>query len=405
MGYKHQLNKSNELKDVRHYITYDIETDGETNIHVIPLVSQDILDVQLVWDIFTNYAHGSLVFYDKTNMLSTIVIDSTMQYRIEATDKNDVFFSHSFDIVSYINEYNYDAKSSIRIDFIDPFYSYFNSLHISKGYNNIRVDEIISDVLSLAPFTIDKNTKFSKTKTTYKNFVIPGHRNFANFIANRENLDGFSFIQARRNIHIVNPEDLINPRVIDDCTQLPDGRKIIFINMQPDHQLAPYQVKTLKRLYANTLVTTQALPNVMEYKFDYSTKMMKENVNVKSKSINTFRKNVADNKQTILPELINTIGVKQSEVPNEYQNDKFYTFRLLENSKYEITTDGSFNLDILQVVGLSKTLNIKDYKIMDHLSNGLYYIIKIVDKFQGNNFNQIVTLGRSGYINAAKRQR
>jgi hypothetical protein len=324
-----------------------------------------------------------------------------MQFRIEATDKYGAFFSQSFDITSVTSEYTSMHKTAIRIDFIDVTYSYFTNLHISKGYNNKSITDIVNDVLNIGP-KMGITFKFSDTQKIYENMVIPGNRNFATFLNQREMLDGFSFITARHFSYILNPEDLKNMAKIPDMTRYrgKEGTKnIVFRDVSVDEGLEPYQIKSLKRLHADLFLTHATMPITIDYTFDYTNKGVKHDDNATAYNVTLSKKNhVADN-QTQLFTAINPLGVKLVETYNANQLPRFSTFKLLENSKYEIITDGTFNLDIMQVVGLVITKKVQYQTILDVMSSGFYYVIKIVDKIQGNNFSQIVTLGRAGFAN------
>jgi hypothetical protein len=405
MGYKHQLNEYNLVNEIKYYITYDKQnTDGTYGLVVIPLLGQDIIESQIVWDVTKQYAQGSVILQDKKNMLATLIVHNSMKLRIEAKDKWDITFNHSFNISSITTEYNTTSKSTIRIDFIDMYYNFFTNLHLSKGYNKVTMDEVLTDILNspLCPFENDKVLKFSETKTRHENLVIPNHRPFANFLANRELIDGFSYIYARDRSYILNPEDLVNPNKVVDGLQFPDPYKIIFKELQSVHKHLPYQIKSIKRLYADLFAVNSVLPVSNDLVFDYTKKVIKEGDTSTIKTVGDYQKNIADGNKTFVNSVLAPVGYKGREVLSEAQNNRFYSFKLLENSMYEIITDGTFMLDIMQVVGLNINMMMKDVEMKNYSTNGQYYIIKIVDKFQGQNFSQIVTIGRSGYMNGAK---
>jgi hypothetical protein len=402
MAYDHQLSTYNELKGIEYYITYDTLTSNGVKVEGKPLVTQDIVDCQITWDIRTNYADGYIVLFDKYSTLSELFAHKSMKFNIKAKDSLDVEFSHTFSVTSITSEYSIMSKSAVKIEFVDMYYNYFNSLFYSKGYSNVTTDVIIKDMLTcpLSPFSLTKSTVFSKTKLVHENIVVPAHRSFANFIANREILDGFSFIQARNHIFLLNAEDLNNSRKIPSMANVKNGAKVIFTDMQNDHKALPFQVKTLKRLYIDNFSTNSILPVIQENIFDYKTKCIKYNTNINKKAPAYYKKNLVDI-STYMSGALSTYGAKINEVYSSNTNDKFYSFKLLENSMFEITTDGSFILDIMQVVALDLDTLRYDVKLKATESNGLYYVVRVVDKFQGNHFNQIVTLGRAGYINGS----
>ena len=76
--------------------------------------------------------------------------------------------------------------------------------------------------------------------------------------------------------------------------------------------------------------------------------------------------------------------------------DRFYKFKLLETSLIEITVSGMFFYELFYKVGLELKSTIPGMKTQMPYVNGTYHILKIVDKFNGTNFNQIITLGRVG---------
>jgi hypothetical protein len=401
MALEHQLNNQNTLRDLRYYITYNVlNADNTSTLMPIPITNQNVIETQIVWDITTNFAEGVLFIKDDENVLSNIFVHHSMKIKIEAIDRFGVFFGHAFNIVNITSEMSDLSKSVVRIDFIDSIYYYMSNLFVNKGYNNITFDQVMSDILS----GTDKPMLFSTTKTKYENFVIPAHRPFANFLANRENIDGCSFIQGRDYMMLLNAEDLIDGTKVIDYTSdnIPKDSKIIFRDAQSDNDLIPYQIKSIKKAYLDAFNYNSVLPTIVEHKFDYTKKTVNRTEDVKYNNINNFKQNLVDYKTTILHGAIGNTGYKIREVKNFEQNNKFYSFKLLQNSMYEITTDGTFNLDIMSIVGLVVTLKQRHNSVIDKVSSGHYYITKIVDKFQGNNFNQIVTLGRSGYMYGAK---
>lgn len=397
MAYEHQLNEYNTLKGIEYYISYDIlDTDGTIASIVNPLVTQDVIECQITWDIRENLTEGHLLLMDKHGLISEMFVHNTMKLTIKAEDVNGIKFHASFAIASIDNEYSTSQKSGIRINFIDVYYNYFNSLYASKGYNNVTMDKVIDDMLNLAPMNITKSKRFSTTKKVYSEFVVPAHRSFANFISKREVIDGFSYINSRDHIYIINPEDLNDPKKIPDMVN-GVGAKIIFRDTQDDHKALPFQIKTLKRKYMDVFLSNMVIPTTSEYVFDYNTKTIKGQQNVKTPDY--YRSNNLFKDNTYMNSALSTYGSKQSEVSGVFTNDRFYSFKLLENSMLEITTDGSFVIDIMHVVQVYINTFKYDTKMRSTI-NGLYYVLRVVDKISNNNFTQIVTLGRPGFIHA-----
>lgn len=402
MALNHQLDNLNELKSLSYKIHYTYVENGITKLKPVDIGNQNVIDTQIVWDITTNHVEGTAFIIDEVNILYNMFVHHSLSFRIEAIDKYGVPFNYSFNIVNVISEAKDLGKYVVRVSFIDPVYAYFNDLYISRGYTNVRFDEVLSDILGPEDPNMFKRV-FSKTKTTYENFVIPGHRSFANFLANREAIDGCSFIQNRNGLCLLNAEDLNDGRKVIDYTSASFEAPIVFTDLHSNNELSPYQIRSLKRNQFNTLEYGTYLPAILEHTFDYSNKTInrKTSVNIKGHNINSFKNNLAEANDTLLATLAGGSEFKLSEVNNPEQNNRYYSFKLLHNSLYELTVDGTFNLDIMSIVGLMLHVKRKHNNEFDTASSGHYYITKIVDKIQGNHFNQIVTLGRAGYTQGA----
>lgn len=409
MSMNHKLSDYNSLQELKYYLTYEVYENNTLTLKPIPIADTNIIETQIVWDMFSPFAHGTCFIKDETNILSNLFLHYSLKFRIEAKDRFDIEFNNSFVITNISTEAFDSSKNMIRIDFVDTWYNYMSNLYISKGYNNVGFDGILKDVMS---FDINNNDdNFKKVYTTkspviHKNVVIPANRPFINFLLNKEMQDGIFYAYCRNRIILSDTNNLNNNTIIPNfiSTYFPVEKRIVFTDQKSDNKLLPYQIKSAKRLYFDATETNAVIPKIAEFIFDYSTKSINptKTDNVYFKDLNYFNNFHSDNSYTYMDGALLTTGYKYKETYNKFHNDRYYTYKMLHNSMYEISTDGCFNLDIATIVGFRPFSKNENTMLGDTLASGQYFITKIVDKIQGNNFNQIVTLGRSGYMLAAK---
>lgn len=371
------------LKKVGYAFTY-----GNKVINIDPA---NIVDAQFTWDANDMCVEGYVLFDDVYRVSEMLPPVNTILFRMSGTDFSGMTYEEKFVITRIEKQYSNNRKMSVMIELIDTAYYYLGNTYVSKGYNNIRIDQIAKDIVSnrsIFPNGItQKLINFYPTNNTYENMVIPTERPFTAFIKQKELTDGFSFYQSRKEIVMLSHDKIE--------THLPDiygnGEGIKFTFDDVDDTINPFKIKTLRFIPSDNLLFNAVLPDTMVYQFDQSNM---SNPDVRIKDVGRFSKTLGDD--STLLSMNSTTGFKRLEATNHDSIDRFYKFKLLENYLIEITVSGMFAYELLWKVGLELKSTIDGHKNMMPYVNGGYTILKIVDKYQGTSFNQIITLGRVG---------
>lgn len=390
------------LKQVGYYFSYFVEGKEKQ----IALEHANVVDVQINWDVNELCVEGYVIFNDtyRTTEIMPPMVD--IFFKIKASDftfdgKNNnskSTYEETFIITKMSREISNNKNLIVRVDFIDRLYFYMANTYLGKGYNNKKSTEVIESILTNKEGfgdigNISKRTlNINHSDIVYDGIVIPQHQPLTAFIKSKELKDGFSFFQSRYSINSLSHNKL--------NAYLPDlyqkGKGIVFTYDDNDAEYNPYKIKTIKFLTADTFMLNVLMPDCIAYEFNQDNM---SNPNKAFMNIANLAQDLDDS--STLTRLKATRGFRRTLVTNMDSIQRFYKFKLLENTLIEITVSGMFFYELFWKVGIDLKSTIDGYKgKMPHV-NGGYRILRIIDKFSGTNFNQVITLGRVGVENVS----
>jgi hypothetical protein len=298
------------LKEVSYFISvYEPE---ERNF---ALLAENVLDVQLTWTVSDIMVEGYAIFNDTTRISEVLPPLPSMYFKIVAKDRFDATFEQRFIITRIDKSYDNGQIASVRFELVDEYYFYFTNLYISKGYKNKTITEIIYDItrhpVLSQRFDVMKNAgklkpiNVFKSKEVYSEFVIPQNRSFANFIYNRELIDGFCYVHSRNNITLVNYD------MIGKATNLSEqGLKLTSSHI--NKHFSPFEIRGFNVVTMDRLTSNTVFPTTRLYSFDFQNKGVFFNENVFNKSGLLLE---SDIDSEIYLDNISTIGYKTIKLP------------------------------------------------------------------------------------------
>lgn len=389
-----------KLQSIR-YTFYNSSFDYDTDKLYEPDVA-NIIDCQIEWDSNELSVFGSIVFIDEYKVFSLFTPRADMLVRIRAkhilssTEKTDDF-DRTFVIVRIDKGIKNFTKEAIKIEFMDVLSFGMNNTYISKGYTKTKMSDIAKDYIqNVIPKAMESSGSFNqevfkKERITFKDsalthdqLVVPSNINFLSFMYAREYLDGFTLVNSKYVSGLYNSDEYYaNMKEIS----LQD---ILSFNTD---KYNPFYIKDVKMKTLDSVGSNLLVPDVMACAFDIRDKKhqfsLYTNAATKSALINgdiPYQSNI-------------TFGFKQTEhnIKNHSAiRSRLYKYKLLETNVLELITNGTFFIDLMRIVGVNIGNIISDIPSVNAQNSGNYMILKIIDKFNGLNFNQSITLGRVG---------
>lgn len=378
------------LKQVGYYFSYTVDGKEEA----IKIEHANIADLQINWNSTELFVDGYLIFKDTFRLTEVLPPVTNIYFKIKAydftwnnTDDGSSKYEESFIITRIERQLSANKDLTVRIDFLDKLYYYLSNTYVGKGYNSIKSTDVIKDILQEIPITPNRKLNILSSNVEYDNLVIPQNKPFVSFIKAKELSDGFSFIQSRYTLSTIS-HGIMN-KAFPSLYKNGEGLKFVYDDI--NNEANPFKIKTIKFLSSDNLLFNVALPDCISYEFNQGD--MSKPIR-KIKDVGGFSESIGDS--STLVKINSTIGFKRIEVSHQDGIDRFYKFKLLETSLIEITVSGMFFYELFYKVGLELKSTIPGMKTQMPYVNGTYHILKIVDKFNGTNFNQIITLGRVG---------
>lgn len=386
------------LKQVGYYFSYYVNGVEKT----IPMEHANVVDVQINWDSTDTCVEGYCLFNDAYRLTEILPPMSNIFFKIKAYDfswngsdlNGNAVYEEEFVITRMERQFSNTKNLTVKIDFIDKLYFGMANTFIGRGYNNKKSTEVIKDMVSsYFSDATKRKLNFYESEVTHDNLAIPQNKPFIAFIKAKELRDGFSFVQSRYSAYTISHNHIEN--YLPDLYQ--GGKGVKFIYDEYDTEMTPFKIKTIKFLSADNLMFNALLPDTIAYEFDQGNMSKPKTALL---DVGAVSKTVGDT--SVLSKLNSTKGFRRLEVTNQDSISRFYKFKLLETTLIEITVSGMFFYELLWKVGLDLKSTIQGYKGKMPYVNGNYHILKIVDKFNGTNFNQVITLGRVGIENVSK---
>jgi hypothetical protein len=383
------------LKQIGYYIAYK---DNKGVEQTFPIEASEMGDLQINWDSNELYVEGYCLFNDIKRYTEILPAVTNFYFKIKAQDFAQNTYEEEFIITRMERQLSGNKNLSVRITFIDRVYYYLGNTFVSKGYKNTTSTAIIKDIINdtkLFPKGLTRKTlNFFDSNVVYPELAIPTNKSFVAFIKTKEIRDGFSLIQSRKALTTISHNHLGEKYLPD---YYGDGKGIKFTYDDVADEMNPFKIKNIKFLTTDNLLFNAALPDCVSYVFDQGNM---SNLSYLKNDVGVYSNSIGDT-STLLA-INSTTGFKRMEVTSQDSIKRFYKFKLLETSLIEITVAGQFFYELLWKVGLDLKSTADGFQgRMPHV-NVAWHIIKIIDKYNGTNFNQVITLGRVGISNVSK---
>lgn len=394
-----QINNSYErLQNVKYTLYSDFQMTASQTFD-----ASNVLDTQIEYDSDDICVFGASYIVDTKNIFATIPNTSELLFRIQAKQhiskdelkQNQYDLDRYFVIVSVEKAIQNDTRNVVKIEYMDVYsYSLYNT-YISKGYKNSSIADIVKDVLNnVIPKSLNKKYNAEMFKqlafydaldNTYESIVTPGNISFLKFLKQREYMDGMNILNARNAFRVHDADTLF------DKARTYSFADAIELNTKPNH---PHYIKEVSVQTVDSINTAYYTPNALAYSFTETDKKLQfsvvDQMKIKSKlTTNEVLHNTSDN-----------IGFKLSEY--NHQNNlsvysKLYKQKLLHGTVLEVTISGNFYLfDLYNVIKVKIGNVVPELNQVNLQHSGTYTIIKVIDKINGLDFHQFLTLAKTG---------
>lgn len=382
------------LKQIGYYIAYVDNTGIEKTF---PIEAGNMADIQINWDSTELYVEGYCLFNDQMKLTEMLPATTNFYFKIKVSDFTKSVYEEEFIITRIERQLSNNKNLTVKFTFVDRVYYYLANTFVSRGYNDVTSTDVIKDIIEdkkLFPKGLTRKTlNFNKSPVVYSELVIPTNKPFVAFIKAKELRDGFSLIQSRSALTTISHEHLES--YLPDLYG--DGKGIKFVYDNVMDEMNPFKIKNIKFLSSDNLLFNATLPDCVSYEFKQGD-MSKPIVMIND--VGTYSNSIGDT--STLLSLNSTTGFRRVEVTSQDSIKRFYKFKLLETTLIEITVTGMFFYQLLWKVGLDLKTTADGYQGKMPYVNGAWHILKIVDKYSGTNFNQVITLGRVGISNVSK---
>lgn len=341
----------------------------------------DITDCVIIWDYSIFLVEGYILYKDSAKYLEFIPPTNDIKIKIYGKDKVGITFERIFTVTS-INKDLSDSKFvGSKIEFMDEYSNMINNTYISKGYNNKNATEIINDILQTSPLITTPLKVISPNKDLpkYENYVIMGNKSLAANINNLENQDNAILINQRKHISFIKTDKL------GELT--PDVSNGIVFSNDPQYENTPFFASNVQINYSNNLNNNIVLQDSVSYQVDTKKIIIKQHTTKES------HKNLNLDTKVALSGGFN--GKKIFAYSNNIM-DRLYNLYSLMDASITVETAGNFSVNLLQKVSYKSNSTVEKVKGKMPYITGQYYVTKIIDRIQGGNFNQLITLGRIG---------
>lgn len=167
-------------------------------------MAQDtIKEVSIIWDGISTF--GSITLNDIYDVVNQTKLIPGVKMIVSYTDAHGDFFLRQFEIISSYEKKEQGSKF-VQLRFRDVVSTEFERTYISKSYKETTLTEVLNDYFELkvdsllSGFPVKKY--FEQTTNKLKNFVVPKHINFLEFIEAEIAKEGYYFYQFRDGIYL-----------------------------------------------------------------------------------------------------------------------------------------------------------------------------------------------------------
>lgn len=334
-------------------------------VNDIEIIQNYITDIEISYDASFKIT-GYILINDDYDFQTELFKKPGEILSIYLEDRMETVFKRDFVITRTKEQKSQDSKA-IKILIQDIFSWKLENCYIGKSYKETTLIDVLKDYLSLNELDgypeIERSFKSGKETKTLKNFVVPNHINFLDFISDEFFKEHNIFYQDRLGLY-VGPQDITvtkEAEYLQTTTNDFYGFKIMDYNL----------------VHNDILQTNYTAPKQTYTIFNPRTKKF----DIFSETINDFMDEFKQNKIQQKVQLTNGTKYKTSELnSHQYRDHKIY----YNNTKLNISVPGlheyarlyrEITIRLSGDITTKETLDQGDAKL-----SGKYYISSVNDK-------------------------
>ena len=354
--------------------------DMSFQIEELKLDARDVREINIRWGGLV--VRGDVTINDLYDAINTTSIKPGTQFVLDYTDPHNDKHKRKFEVLA-ANERKEQDNKYMTFHFQDVISLTLERTYMAKSWAETTLTEVINFMFKEIPIdpllAAEKMTKeFDQTPNKRKNFIVPTHMNFLDFIQAEVAKEGWFFYQFRDKIFL-KKDGTIGPHAYP--------YKQVSSNDVYGFKVMSYRCKHFNG------ETTGRLPKTEYWCFDKTTKSM-----IKHKKYFEDYKNDWK-KSTTMRNFDFTKGTRVQTWEYIHDNTEFANMVYKENTVLEIVVPGNVKYNLLwrdmdlQLEGgkMSKTTSNRG----DVVLSGIYNCFKIEDKFLfGAHFIQKLSVKR-----------
>ena len=364
------------IKEVK-YSIIDLNNKVLANI-----ISNTVIEYNMVYNIFDDKVFGQLVFNDTDNISNLIPLIGDYKVKVYLQDKSNFQSYQTFNIVDVSLSIIEGRSNVVTFLLVDEYYFAFSRTNLVSSAANCKIEDIVNKYTKLLdPTILNKKEIVFKTTKKYESLIVTANYNFQEFLDYREIVDKINIYKTKNQI-IFNDNKDIEKNCID---------KSDIIVFKPEHPLSlnPLKIYDCDISIVNRLENLSNNPNRNDFFFNPLNKTVKNNWQANSYA--SMVKHMTNNKGTLITAndcigMTNHVRIMDGNKTPTIDSDK----SLLQNYVVELTIKGSIQIDIGQIVGLQ--LNIPGTNVENKIVTGKWMVSRLSEKIVGMCYVQKVQL-------------
>jgi len=343
----------------------------EVYLEGLKILNEQIIDMEIYFDINKTYTSGNMSFRDVTGMSEkkSIITDSKLELAFK--DCNDKEFKQTFSVTNVNFSDANNGEKLVILEFLDTFTVKNMNTYKIKGFEQCTMKEVLESCENFEEFEQDFDTPEQK----YDNFIIPLDRPFSHVITYMKNTSNMLFFQTR---------DAYKLKEFTSLIQEPSN---VVYKHSPDNPDYVYKIHEFIVKQSDGMKVNALLPDSSHVSYDVLDKRkiyddFKSEDYTEGMSLgDVFNETKSDKKH-----FVKTFYVKDSTIKNQ-----FYKV-LYNNYELQMVVPGTLDTNIGDTVEIQINSTSKDDD--EKNINGDWIITKITDKHLGDDFMQKIIVSR-----------
>lgn len=352
------------------------------------LSQEDVIQVEIAWNMYKFGVEGSLLFKDSFDVSSLNVFEGSTKVSIYGVDLYEQIFSRTF-IITKVNNAGYNERfKAVSFSFVDELYFKLSTTYISKSFSG-KISSTFNDFWNYlsfdsltAPYGVTKNIA---TTTESYSMVVPQDRNVLTFFETEFYKQGYRFYQDRYNVTLDNTK-------INKLKYL-DNANIVYTNNVKDNE-HPFLIKDYQITFNDVVSINENYPTIECLKYDISSKSFNKTSLNYSDVYDDLKLN--DMSVTLQHSTGKKLITQERLSTKEMYMNIERTF--IKNVELVVVLPGNFKYNklgrIVEVQLKGNPMIKQSSDEGDVFNSGKYVITAITDKFIGDKMLQKVTLNR-----------